>query len=172
MLLSCYSLQSTVPGWSSLQDGRTRKGAAPRTTPRVIPAKAARTTVRRGKDFVGRSSTAKSYHMCLYSPMTTLNRLDWSQCRCRTSWQRDEEWLVDRMTMDAVTVLPGRVVYTCTLIVRKVINVKFTGIEVIRRPITVYATSWLITTKTEHPVDSWLNRELAWYYWVTISKLS
>lgn len=172
MLLSFYSLQSTDPGWSVLQCGRTRKAAAPRTTPRVSPATAARTTVRREKDFVGRSSTAKSYHMCLYSPMTTMNRLDWSQCRCRTSCQRDEKWLIDRMTMDAVTVLPGRVVYTYTLIVRKVINVKFTGVKVIRRPNTVYATSWIITTKTEQSVDSWLDGKFAWYYWVTNSKLS
>lgn len=164
MLLSCYSLQSTDPGWSSLKGRRTRKAEAPRTTPRISPATAARTTVRREKDFVGRSSTAKSYHMCLYPLMTTLNRLNWRQCRCRTSCQRDEEWLIDRMTIDAVTVLPGRVVYTYTLIVRKVINVKFTEVEVIRRPNTVYATSWIITTKTEQSVDTWLNGEFTWYY--------
>lgn len=172
MLLCCYSLHSTDPGWSSLQFGRTRKTAALRTTPRISPATAASTTERRGKDFSGGSSTEKSYHMCFFSLMTTLNRLDWSQCRCRTSCQRDEEWLVDRMTMDAVTVLPVRVVYTYTLIVRKVINVKFTGVEAIRRPNTVFATNWIITTKTEQSVDTWLNGEFAWYYWVNISKLS
>lgn len=172
MLLCCYSLQSTDPGWSSLQCGRTRKAAAARTTPRISPATAAHTTVCRVKDFVGCSSTALSNHMCFFSPMTTLNRLDWSQCRCRASCQRDEEWLVDRMTMDAVTVLPVRVVYTYTLIVRKVINVKFTGVEVVRRPNTGFATNWIITTKTEQSVDTWLNGEFAWYYWVNISKLS